>query len=267
MIKQKNRKQKNKKSEKKSSDTASRLQKCAADKLKEQNGYILLFTIFFLCCALLCTSVLMLNLSDRYAASNEAVEKEQSWLLARSGWNLALEQMQLEGCIDAIQLVQPTGTIDVSITESSTASASWQVEAKGSAGVYQRTASGIVQCFPFPFAGTGQWSVIAQDAAITEASILLAEDTYYTLQGNYSSSLGITSADAAVSVEVVEDVSAVDLYIYGDLSVAEDAVLTAEYIYVSGEIYGAEQISCAGMYSHYTDALPYQIRVLERSVI
>ena len=55
------------------------------NKLQQQNGYVLLFVLFFLSCTLLCSSVLVLNLSHQIQASSESVEKEQSRLLANSG--------------------------------------------------------------------------------------------------------------------------------------------------------------------------------------
>ena len=54
-----------------------------------------------------------------------------------------------------------------------------------------------------------------------------------------------------------------ELYIHGDLYVS--GILTADVLYVSGEIYGTEQIQCDDIYSGYANAIPYQTRVLERT--
>ncbi len=226
----------------------------------------MLFSIFFLSCALLCSSVLVLTLSDRYASGNEAVEKEQSRLLAYSGWNMALEQLQLYGKIDAIAEAPMIGTVDVKMTAVSSKQATVSVEALGTVGDYKRTVTGTVQYFPFPFADTAAWGVIDTIAEHDEAAILLVDDSQYELQDSCTQPLGITSAeDTAISVAVIDEITVDDLYICGNLIVGEDASLQAETIYVSGEIFGTEQIVCEAIYSHYTDTVPYQVRVQDRT--
>jgi len=208
----------------------------------------------------------MLNLSDRYASSNGAVQKEQSRFLAYSGWNLALEQLQLYGAADEIVCSPSCGEITVTIEPDDAVSAVWNINAEGKAGLYRRSASGTVQCFLFPFDETKTWQV---STAVNneKPSILLLDTSRYLLGADCSAPLGITSTDGStVCVEIADTISAETLYIYGDLIVHEEAALMADEIYVSGNISGAEQIQCNRLYSGYTDGLPYQIRVLERTV-
>ena len=108
---------------------------------------MLLFVLFFLCCMLLCSSVLVLNLSNQFQASSEMVQKEQSRLLSYSGWNLALEQLQLYGTAESIQRTPSGGELVVEFQKSSIAPSAWEIVSTGTSGVYSRKTSGIVQCF------------------------------------------------------------------------------------------------------------------------
>ena len=225
-----------------------------------------MFVLFFLCCMLLCGSVLALNLSHQIQAGNEAVDKEQSRLLARSGWNMALEQLQLSGNTDAIQHTAGNGTIMVELQESPASIATWEIVSTGECGAYSRTASGIVQCFFFPFARTVSWPVLEFLQEQTEAGILLVEDTMYRLPSDCVYSLGIASANQrSIIVEVTDEITAETLYIHGDLYVS--GALTAEQLHVSGEISGSENIQCDVVYSGYSNDMLYQIRVLERNAV
>lgn len=226
---------------------------------------MLVFALFFLCCTLLCGSVLAVNLSEQFAASNEAVQKEQSRLLARSGWNMALEQLQLYGVPENIQSAQSSGDIAVSIEQSDKAPAAWSIDAEGTSGVYHRNASGVVQCFPFPFADMQDWAVIALSDVQTKTGILLLEDEIYQLSADCNHPLGITSIhQQPVTVKVEDSVNITELYIYGDLLVS--GALSADAIYVTGTIIGSDFIQCNELVSGYAGAIPYQIRVLERSI-
>ena len=106
---------------------------------------------------LLCSSVLVLNLSNQFQASSEMVQKEQSRLLAYSGWNLALEQLQLYGTAESIQRTLLDGELVVEFQKSSIAPSAWEIVSTGTSGVYSRNTSGIVQCFYLPFAHTETW--------------------------------------------------------------------------------------------------------------
>lgn len=227
---------------------------------------MLIFVLFFLCCTLLCGSVLALNLSQQFQSGSEAVQEEQSCLLARSGWNLALEQMQLSGSTDMIQFTTDSGTVSVEFTESANAIAAWEIEATGTAGEYNRTVSGIVQCIAFPFAHTADWPVLESIHEQTEASILLVADSVYTLQSDCTYPLGIASDDdIPIVVEVTEEMDANALYIHGDLHVS--GLLTADCIYITGEIDGMDFIQCDDIYIGADLDTLYQIRVLERNAV
>lgn len=225
----------------------------------------MLFVLFFLSAALLCGSVLAANLSEQLAVSQEAVQKEQSRLLARSGWNLALEQMQLYGTVDPVSLERSTGEIVISAEVYDVQTAMWNVTAQGRAGVYNRTASGVVQCFPFPFAHTTGWDVITDVQDQNGADILLVDDSMYQLCTDCAYPLGITSArQEPVTVEIADTRTVSELYIYGNLHVS--GALTAEKIYVTGTISGAEQIQCDVQREGCIDEMLYQIRVQERTI-
>lgn len=225
---------------------------------------MLIFTLFFLCCALLCGSVLAVNLSDQLEVSGKAVQKEQSRLLAQSGWNFVLEQLQLAGPVNALYRTTDSGEFEVTMKKSNATLAGWDITARGTSGVYDRTVTGMVQCFPFPFSNTTQWPVVTVLNESDSASILLVEDTTYQLCAETVHQLGITSAnDLPVTVTVSDEVSVDRLYVYGDLHVS--GALVADCIYVTGTIQGADLIDCAAVYHGYTSEIPYQIRVLERN--
>lgn len=212
---------------------------------------------------LLCGSVLAFNLSDQFAASNEAVQKEQSRLLAYSGWNLALEQLQLYGQTDCVERAVDSGTVSVSFCESSTALSAWEIVSTGEAGVYHKTVSGIVQCFLFPFAETADWPVAASLQELTSAGILLVEDSEYRLDADCSYPIGIAAASGrSIAVSVQDEITVDVLYVSGDLFVSEP--LHAEKLYVTGEIYEEDLIDCAHICSGWEEPIPYQIRVLQR---
>ena len=211
----------------------------------------------------MCSSVLVLNLSHQIQASNESVEKVQSRLLANSGWNLALEQMQLYGATDDIVRIQEYGSLSAQIHESESITSAWEIVSVGSAGAYERTASGIVQCFALPFAQTTDWPVLDSIASQAHEGILIVDESEYYLNVDCAYPLGITSANRIpLLVEVTDEIIAHQLYIYGDLHVS--GTLTADELYVSGEIYGTEQIKCDNIYSGCANDIPYQMRVLER---
>ena len=86
-------------------------------RLRSKRGSVLPMTLLLLACILLWGSVLLLTLSDGYAASNELVAREQSRLLACSGWNMALQQLEITGQRTALQLEEPAGSLQVSLQD------------------------------------------------------------------------------------------------------------------------------------------------------
>lgn len=214
---------------------------------------------------LLCCGALAVDLSEQFAASNGAIQKEQSRLLAKSGWNFALEALQLNGMTDTIQRTVSNGELSVTVAEHHAELATWDIVALGKAGEYHRTVSGCIQCFPFPFSATESWNVVQGLGSVATASIVLLDCDSYQLQ-SWAYPLGITSVQCEpVVIEVLEEVTVPELYIYGDLYVYD--TLMADRIYVTGAIHGEEFIQCENLYSGYTDTFPYQIRVLERTVV
>ena len=214
----------------------------------------------------MCGSVLIADLTDQYAASNEAVQREQSRLLAYSGWNVALAELQQSGGGSPLQEETSAGMFTVDMEQHGTKPAVWEVQAIGASGIYKRMVSGLVQCISFPFSGTETWNVREPGDVSLGASILLLEDTTYCLQESYGAPLGITSAQQLpVTVEVADDITVDTLCIFGDLYVSGS--LTASALYVTGDIAGTGQIDCGAQYSGYESGPLYQIRVLERTVV
>lgn len=86
-------------------------------KIKEQQGHILPIMLFLLSCTMLWSSLFLLALSDQQAASNTCIRQEQSRLLAYSGWNLALQQLENGGGLEPILLENPAGQLQVQLEQ------------------------------------------------------------------------------------------------------------------------------------------------------
>jgi len=78
-------------------------------KQNSQSGFILPVTLFLLSCVLLWGSVLLQTLTSQYEADNGVVYSEQSRLLAYSGWNLALQQLDTDGSLEPLQIENGAG--------------------------------------------------------------------------------------------------------------------------------------------------------------
>lgn len=118
-------------------------------KLKEQRGYVLASVLLLLSCTFVWSSLLLLSLSDQYAASNDLVQQEQSRLLTRSGWNLALAQLEQNGSLDSVQMELPTGTTKATMECDESGLVHLQVESI--AAGYHTAAQGVIQleeCLP-----------------------------------------------------------------------------------------------------------------------
>lgn len=94
-------------------------------KLTEQKGYVLLWVLFLLSVTMLWGSLLLLNTSDQYEVSNGRVREEQSQLLARSGWNLALQQLETTGGLEPVVLETRLGSVQATVKQDNAGFYSW----------------------------------------------------------------------------------------------------------------------------------------------
>jgi hypothetical protein len=219
-------------------------------------------TLLLLACTLLWGSLLLLTLSDAYAASNEFVEREQSRLLAYSGWNLALQQLETTGDITAVQLEQPAGTAQVSLQAA--ASGLITVQAEGVAKAYHSQVQGKVRLLTFPWQEIDDWTLVENLQDLQEPSLFLSSTAAYTLATNCDQPLAIGYAEnGAFTVTIAEPLTLDVLYVHGDLELT--APVTAAAVYVSGQMSGAEQLDCAEVHVQSATTPSYRVRVVERT--
>lgn len=118
-------------------------------KLTEQRGYVLASVLLLLSCTLVWGSLLLLSMSDQYAASDDLVRQEQSRLLTRSGWNLALAQLEQTGSLDTVQMDFAAGTTQAVMEQEESGLIRLKVES--TAAGYSTGAQGVIQlveCLP-----------------------------------------------------------------------------------------------------------------------
>ena len=118
-------------------------------KLTEQRGYVLASVLLLLSCTLVWGSLLLLSMSDQYAASDDLVRQEQSRLLTRSGWNLALAQLEQTGSLDTVQMDFAAGTAQAVMEQEESGLIRLKVES--TAAGYSTGAQGVIQlveCLP-----------------------------------------------------------------------------------------------------------------------
>lgn len=223
-------------------------------------GYILPVVLFFFACTLLWGALFLLTLSDRYAAEHELLFREQSRLLAYSGWNLALQQLETEGDLQEIVLERPEGTARTTLQ--SVAENRVAVQATAEAGDCRSVVQGTVQLMRLPWAEVCRWT-IADGPLSQEPGLLLATDGCYTLRESCAQPLAICAADGAPVEVCVDAPLSVDvLYVDGNLTL--EAPLAANVIYLSGELRGAEQLLNPSAVRAYAGESGYRIEVLER---
>lgn len=232
-------------------------------KMKNQNGYILPITLLVLSSTLLWGSVLLLTLSDQYAASNGTVRQEQSRLLAYSGWNLALYQLETSGSTEPVLLEKTAGTAEVKMqyADGNLITVRSEAEADG----YRNCVQGTVRLLQLPWDGLSGWPLTDTMQDLQEASVFISDNEQVTLADSLCQPVAISSQDnQPVTVHVADTISCSTLYVHGDLVV--EAPLQAEAVYVSGQIDGLEQISSETVLQQYITAPDYRLQVVERIV-
>lgn len=232
-------------------------------KVARQDGFVLLITLFLLSCTMLWGSLLLLALSDQYDASNDVLKQEQSRLLAYSGWNLALQQLETNGELLSVMQEQSTGTIEVSLQEYRPGIVS--VEAKGTAGGYKQIVDGEVQLQASVWSQVLDWPVMQNEQEMQAPGRILSAQRQYQLAENCMQPIAIGALNREpVEVEITKPISVMDLYVDGDLVV--HAPFKATTLYISGQITGLEYIDCQEIISAETSPLYYHIDVLERNL-
>lgn len=232
-------------------------------KMKNQNGYILPITLLVLSSTLLWGSVLLLTLSDQYAASNGTVRQEQSRLLAYSGWNLALYQLETSGSTEPVLLEKTAGTAEVQMqyADGNLITVRSEAEADG----YRNCVQGTVRLLQLPWDGLSGWPLTDTMQDLQEASVFISDNEQVTLADSLCQPVAISSQDnQPVTVHVADTISCSTLYVHGDLVV--EAPLQAEAVFVSGQIDGLEQISSETVLQQYITAPDYRLQVVERIV-
>lgn len=153
-------------------------------KLTEQRGYVLASVLLLLSCTLVWGSLLLLSMSDQYAASDDLVRQEQSRLLTRSGWNLALAQLEQTGSLDTVQMDFAAGTTQAVMEQKE--SGLIQLKVESTAAGYSTGAQGVIQlveCLPEK-PGTEQVPDGAETESVGETTepVEPEEAPYYQVQ-------------------------------------------------------------------------------------
>ncbi len=230
-------------------------------KRKSTGGYILPVTLLLLSCTLLWGSILLLALSDQYEASNELVQREQSRLLAYSGWNLALNQLKQEGKAESMMLQQEIGTTEVSVAYKDTNLIT--IQSSALAGDYPKQVQGTVRLLELPWREISDWVLVESLQNVQQPSIFCSDANLVVLTESFTQPLVISSLDNQPVIVIVSDpISCDTLYVQGNLEV--EAALQAEAIYVSGSITGTAFIDCQLIEQQYMTEPTYQLQVVER---
>lgn len=231
-------------------------------KWKKQNGYILPMMLFFLACTMLWGSLLLLTLSDGYAASEELVRQEQSRLLAWSGWNMALQQLETSGSLESICINQEAGRAQVQLQE--TAENQISIQSEAYAGSVKKKVSGCVQLLEFPWSQVADWQIAESVETVQQPSIIVAKEDTFALDISCSYPLAISAGKETLQVTVPQPVTLDICYIHGDLLV--EAPMVANAVCVSGHIIGAEQIESEQIMEENQGIAGYRVLVTEREV-
>ncbi len=232
---------------------------------RSREGYILPMTLLVLACTLLWGSALLLTLSDQYAASDDMVKHEQSRLLARSGWNLALAQLEEDGSLEDIQIEKPSGCAKAQFepgTENQV-----RIVSSAESGGYASAIEGTIRFLELPWKETEEWEISETVQNLTKPGIFCTKSRQMALNASLTQPLALISVNSQpITVSVSEPVCCTELFVHGDLIIEEDAFLEADAVYVSGEITGSERITGSIVLEQYTSGTDYHVQVLERLV-
>ena len=232
-------------------------------KNRSQGGYILPMTVLLLASALLWGSTLFLTLSDQYAASDAMVKQEQSRLLAKSGWNLALKQLDENGSLGAIQLEKTSGCADIvfKMEEENLV----HIVSSAESDEYPSVVEGTVYLLQLPWVETAEWIMTESLQSLKQPGIYCSREDQMVLNTSVTQPLALTSTkNSDFTVSICEPIRCTELYVHGDLIMEEDAFLEVDAVYVSGQITGNDRISGSVVQEAYTSGLDYHVQVVER---
>ena len=232
-------------------------------KNRSQGGYILPMTVLLLASALLWGSTLFLTLSDQYAASDAMVKQEQSRLLAKSGWNLALKQLDENGSLGAIQLEKTSGCADIvfEMEEENLV----HIVSSAESDEYPSVVEGTVYLLQLPWVETAEWIMTESLQSLKQPGIYCSREDQMVLNTSVTQPLALTSTkNSDFTVSICEPIRCTELYVHGDLIMEEDAFLEVDAVYVSGQITGNDRISGSVVQEAYTSGLDYHVQVVER---
>ena len=230
---------------------------------RSQGGYILPMTVLLLASALLWGSTLFLTLSDQYAASDAMVKQEQSRLLAKSGWNLALKQLDENGSLGAIQLEKTSGCADIvfQMEEENLV----HIVSSAESDEYPSVVEGTVYLLQLPWVETAEWIMTESLQSLKQPGIYCSREDQMVLNTSVTQPLALTSTkNSDFTVSICEPIRCTELYVHGDLIMEEDAFLEVDAVYVSGQITGNDRISGSVVQEAYTSGLDYHVQVVER---
>lgn len=220
-------------------------------------------TVLLLASALLWGSTLFLTLSDQYAASDAMVKQEQSRLLAKSGWNLALKQLDENGSLGAIQLEKNSGCADIvfKMEEENLV----HIVSSAESDEYPSVVEGTVYLLQLPWVETAEWMTTESLQSLKQPGIYCSREDQMVLNTSVTQPLALTSTkNSDFTVSICEPIRCTELYVHGDLIMEEDAFLEVDAVYVSGQITGNDRISGSVVQEAYTSGLDYHVQVVER---
>lgn len=220
-------------------------------------------TVLLLASALLWGSTLFLTLSDQYAASDAMVKQEQSRLLAKSGWNLALKQLDENGSLGAIQLEKTSGCADIvfRMEEENLV----HIVSSAESDEYPSVVEGTVYLLQLPWVETAEWMTTESLQSLKQPGIYCSREDQMVLNTSVTQPLALTSTkNSDFTVSICEPIRCTELYVHGDLIMEEDAFLEVDAVYVSGQITGNDRISGSVVQEAYTSGLDYHVQVVER---
>ncbi len=228
-----------------------------------QEGYLLPVVLFFLFSTLLWGAMFLLALSDRYAMEHETVFREQSRLLAYSGWNMALQQMKTSGSLADVLLDTAAGTARAELEEQAPGRVAVAVQSQ--AGNCRHALEGTVRLLELPWEEVCAWQITEQPSDLLQPGLLLVSGTAYTLSDAPAQPLAISS-DTGEPVAVRIDAPLVldALYVHGDLLL--EAPVQADVIYVSGALSGEEWLDNPDCVQIYAGRAGFRLDVLEREL-
>ena len=232
------------------------------EKRSVSDGFALPIALFFLGITILWGNLTLIDVSDQYEIGDWAIQREQSRWLAYSGWNLALQQLEMSGTIHTTTYSTEAGDITIVCTQKE--NRQMQISSMGKASSARKLVQGTVQLQSFPnWIPWKTWNQEKQPVTGQEETLLWITEETYALVGNEISSLAIGSAyGQPLCVSVSQPLHVKRLYIDGDLNIS--APLIAEKIVVSGTIQGKTYLECPEIKEQDVAKIEYQTNVIAR---